>query len=179
MKTRLLTSALFIGMILTLSSFDLPKKWFLTGNKISSYQMGTDNGSGKEGQDAMTIKSVDNNIDGFASLATRSLPEKYLGKRVRLSGVIKTKDVSIWSGFWLRVDGEAAKKVLAFDNMKDGKTDRSITGTNDWKRYEIVLDVPYNAKNILYGALLDGTGQIWFDKVILEIVDISIPTTGK
>jgi hypothetical protein len=179
MKARIFSGALFIGMILTLSSFDIPNGWFITGRNPKSYQMGVDTGSGKDGKDAMTIKSIEKNIEGFSTLATQCRPDKYFGKRVRLTGYIKTKEVSSWAGFWFRVDGETQNEVLAFDNMKDGKTDRSITGTTGWRQYEIVLDVPFNAKNILYGALLSGTGQIWFEQVKLEIVDAFIPTTGK
>ena len=101
------------------------------------------------------------------------------GLDVRLTGSLKTKEVSQWAGFWFRVDGQKKGEMLAFDNMKDGKTDRSITGTSNWKQYDLVLDVPFNAKSIIYGALLNGSGQIWFENVTLEIVNSSIPTTGK
>ena len=63
--------------------------------------------------------------------------------------------------------------------MHDGKENRSVKGTTDWKKYEIVLDVPFNSSNIAYGALLVGTGQIWFDNLNFEVVDNSIPTTGE
>ena len=181
MKTRFLTSALLIGMILTFSSFDIRIGWVLTGNHNNKYQMGVDKGSGKDGKDAMTIKSFDKIDDNliFGALATVCLPTQYLGKRVRLTGYIKTKEVPHWAGFWFRVDDQKQGEMLAFDNMKDGKTNRSITGTNDWKQYDLVLDVPFNAKEIVYGALLSGTGQIWFENVTLEIVNSSIPTTGK
>lgn len=181
MKTRFLTSTLLIGMILTLSSFDIPKGWVRTGNHNNKYQMGVDKGSGKDGKDAMTIKSVEKIDDNliFGALASVNLPTQYLGKRVRLTGSIKTKEVPHWAGFWFRVDGQKKGEVLAFDNMKDGKTDRSITGTNDWNQCDLVLDVPFNAKEIVYGALLSGTGQIWIENVSLEIVNSSVPTTGK
>lgn len=180
MRTRFLTNALLIGMILTFSSFEIPKGWVLTGNHNSKYQMGVDKGSGKDGKEVMTIKSVDKIDDNkiFGASATMSLPAQYLGKRVRLTGLIKTKEVSDWAGFWFRVDGQKGE-VLAFDNMKDGKTNRSITGTNNWKQCDLVLDVPFDAKQIVYGALLHGTGQIWFENVALEIVNSSVPTTGE
>ncbi|MCE1198452.1 MAG: hypothetical protein LWW85_05740 [Marinilabiliales bacterium] len=180
MKTSFVTSAILICMLLTLSSFDPAKGWRVLGNHQNKYQMGIDKGSGKDGKDAMTIKSVKKIVDNsiFGTLASSSLPTQYLGKRVRLSGLIKTKDVSDWAGFWFRVDGQKGE-VLAFDNMKDGKTDRSIAGTNDWKPYDLVLDVPYHAKNLMYGALLNGEGQIWFENVTFEIVNSAIPTTGK
>ena len=65
-------------------------------------------------------------------------------------------------------------QFLSFDNMSD----RPIVGTTDWKKYDIVLDVPNNASNIAFGALLSGTGQIWFEKLTFEIVDTSVKTTG-
>jgi hypothetical protein len=76
------------------------------------------------------------------------------------------------------VEIKDSKKALSFDNMKGGKKDRSIQGSSDWTRYDIVLDVPMNASNIAYGALLPGTGQIWFDDMKFEVVDKDVPTTG-
>ena len=102
-------------------------------------------------------------------------PEKFLGKRVRLTGYLKSKDVVEWTGFWFRVDQAGSQQSLSFDNMYN----RQIKGTTDWKKYEIVLDVPDNASNIAFGALLDGTGQIWVDNVNFEMVDNSIPKTGQ
>ncbi len=68
------------------------------------------------------------------------------------------EDSESWCGssgrLWLRVDGEPSNGIpvmLAFDNMED----RPIRGA-EWARYEIVADVPKNAKSILVGALLIG-----------------------
>jgi hypothetical protein len=62
--------------------------------------------------------------------------------------------------------------------MHDGKKDRSIKGTTEWTKHEIILDVPANASNIAFGALLSGTGQIWFADLHFDIVDNTVPTTG-
>ena len=51
-------------------------------------------------------------------------------------------------------------------------------GDMDWKKYEIVLEVPKNASNILFGALLNGVGQIWFEKLQIEVVNKLVPLTG-
>jgi len=106
------------------------------------------------------------------------LPDKFIGKKVRMSGSIKTKNVSKWAGLWLRIDQKNPRKTLGFDNMHDGKIERSIKGTTDWANYQIVLYVPFNASRLAYGALLDGTGQIWFDNIKFEIADDSVATTG-
>jgi len=92
-------------------------------------------------------------------LATASFPvEVAAGKRIHYSGYIKTEGITrAWAGLWLRVDGKSG--VLAFDNMRD----RGATGTTDWKRYEIDLQVPAEAKNINFGVLHSGDGNAWFD----------------
>jgi hypothetical protein len=42
-----------------------------------------------------------------------------------------------------------------------------------------VLDVPSEASNIAFGALLVGTGQIWFDNLKFEIVDNTGTVIGE
>lgn len=176
---QILTPMLLIVMATTLYSRDLPSHWFTAGSHPKSYEMGLDSAVQKDGKVAATIKSIDANIDGFGTLMSTSLPDQYLGKRIRLSGYLRTKDVSDWSGYWMRVDGGDPLVALEFDNMHDGKTDRSVTGTTDWKKCEIVLDVPQAASGIAFGALLVGTGQIWFMDPTFEIVDATVPTTGS
>ena len=172
----------FILIIVTASillSFDLPSGWFKAGSAPKSYDMGIDPGAGQDGKNAATIKSINKKIKGFGTLMQYSLPDKYLGRRIRMSGMVKSKDVVEWSGLWLRIDKKDEKEPLGFDNMHDGKKDRSIKGTTEWAKCEIVLDVPLNATNIAYGALLVGTGQIWFDNLNFEIVDETISITGS
>ena len=104
-------------------------------------------------------------------LVSKSLKANiYLNKRIRLTGYLKTKDVIGWSGFLLQIDDEIKKERLVYDNMSE----RDIEGTNDWKKYEVVLDVPSNATVINYGTMLAGGGQIWSYGINIEIVD----TTG-
>jgi len=176
---KILTGVLLIAMTVTLFSFDLPTGWFKAGSDPKSYDMGVDKGAGQNGKNAATIKSIDKKINGFGTLMQNCLTDNYLGKRVRMSGMVKTKDVSDWSGLWFRIDKKGSEQSLGFDNMHDGKKDRSIKGTTDWTRYEIVLDVPLKSSNLAYGALLVGTGQLWFDNIKFEIVDNTVSTTGE
>ena len=174
MKNKIFFSTLIL-VSLSLLSFDLPKSWFIAGSEPKKYEMGIDKGAGHNGKNAATILSKDKKINGFGTLMQDCLPDNYLGKRIRMSGFIKSKDVDDKAGLWLRVDQSNSNNPLSFDNMLD----RPIKGTTEWKKYEIVLDVPVNAINIAYGALLVGTGQIWFDDITFEIVDNSVTTTGR
>jgi hypothetical protein len=108
----------------------------------------------------------------WASLAQSIAGDEYRGKRVRLSGWLKTVDAGE-AGLWMRVDGE--QRMLAFDNMSD----RVVSGTTDWKMYSVVLDVPDDAKNIFLGVLLTGKGQTWADDLTFEVVGRNIAVTNK
>ncbi len=178
---KVLASVLLIGMTVTLLSFDLPNGWIKAGDSPAKYEMGIEKEVGQNSKNAATIKSSEKKIDGFGTLKQTCLPGKYLGKRVKMTGYMRSKDVSDWASFWMRVDRAdttlQADSVLintvSFDNMED----RSIKGTTDWKKYEVVLDVPANASGISFGGMLIGTGQIWFDNLNFEIVDKSVPVT--
>ena len=173
MKINFLKSILIVGTTLALLSFDLPSGWFKAGSKPQSYEMGIVKGAGQNSKSAATIKSIDKTIEGFGTLMQQSIPGNYLGKRVRMTGYVKSENVASWAGLWLRVDQSGSQLPLSFDNM----VSRPIKGTTGWKKYEIVLDIPGNASLMAYGALLDGTGQVWFDNITFEIVDKSVQTT--
>jgi hypothetical protein len=101
-------------------------------------------------------------------------PGSLLGKRVRFSGYVRSREVTGWAGLWMRVDGPNGE-TLAFDNMQK----RAIKGTGDWKEYQIVLDVPASAQKIAFGLLLAGKGGVWMDDLKFEVVGTDVPTTGE
>jgi hypothetical protein len=73
----------------------------------------------------------------------------------------------------LSVYGTGSRLNISFDNM----CDRKIVGTNDWKKYEIVLDVPADGTKLGYGVILSGVGQVWVDDFTFEIVDQEVDVT--
>lgn len=166
---------IFTALVLAFLSFDLPTGWGKAGSKRDSYFMGIDAGNGHNGGNAAIIKSIDKKIAGFGTLMQNIDPGAFLGKRIKLTGYIKTQDVKRWAGMWLRVDKEGSDKPLSFDNMGD----RPLRATTDWQKCEIVLDVPNNASNIAFGVLLDGTGQVWFDDFQFDIVSTDVAITGN
>jgi hypothetical protein len=96
---------------------------------------------------------------------------EYRGKRLRLTGWIKTADANR-AGLWLSVDSD--RRLLGFDNMWN----RPVRGDTDWKQYSVVLDVPNEAVNIRFGAILSGKGQAWADDLTLDVVDNKTPVTN-
>jgi hypothetical protein len=156
------------------ASGDLPAPWIRAGSAPMQYEMGVDASTAHSGKSSGHIRSISTNMTGFGTLMQTCIGSEYRGKRVRMSGWVKSQTVAGWAGMWMRVDGANANDMLGFDNMQS----RAIRGTEPWRRYEIVLDVPQEAKDIAFGILLDGMGEVWIDDVRFEVVDSSVPTTG-
>lgn len=155
------------------SKADVPHGWLLAGSKPTEYEVSVDPAAAREGHNSVCLKSKGRTSEGFGTLMQEIRAEQYLGKRVRLSGYVKSQEVEGWSGLWMRVDKD--REMLAFDNMED----RTIKGTTDWRQYEVVLDVSKEATGIAFGILLAGTGSVWLSGTKFEVVSSATPTTGS
>jgi hypothetical protein len=118
------------------------------------------------------VRSVPNTAGNFGALNFTTPATSARGQRLRLTGLVKAKEVKEWAGLWLRVD-DTNGAVLAFDNMAG----RPIRGTKDWKPYEVVLDVPAAATSLSFGVLVTGSGEVALKDVKLQVVPTSVPTT--
>ena len=135
-----------------------PDGWDNFGNGL--YQLSIDSTIVESGKYSVSIESIDDG-SGFKALGF-TLPENYKGKKITLSGYIKTENVSEgWAGLWMRIDPS-----IAFDNMKS----KGIVGTTGWIKYEVTLVMnPSKTQKIVVGALLAGKGKIWIDNLQVTI----------
>jgi hypothetical protein len=174
-----LTITLAVWMVLAAVfaiAADLPAGWTKAGSRPAEYEMGLDttvrHGGGKA---SGFVKATASELHGYGTLMQQAGPGMYRGKRVRFSGYVKSANVrSGWAGLWLRIDGARTEQNLGIDNMER----RPIKGTTDWTRYEIVLDVPENTRELAFGLLLEGDGQVWMDDLKFEVVSSAVPVTG-
>ncbi len=171
-KVCLLTMVVLVGCVLAVRA-DVPHGWFLAGSKPSEFEAGVDPGQAYQGHRSAFLKSKQLSVDGFGTLMQQFTAEQYLGKRVRLSGLVKSQEVAGWAGLWVRVD--SGKNVVAFDNMQN----RAIKGTTEWQRYEVVLDVPKDATGIALGILLTGAGEVWMNGARFDVVGPDVAVTGS
>ncbi len=180
MKTFLNKSALFLLFLImvsfTTSDTNLPDGWFKAGSNPNGYEMTLDTEVFNTGNASAMISSKDKRTKGFGTIMQKCSAEEYRGKRIRLSGYVKTKDVKKWSGLWGRIDDDNRNRVLSFDNMSN----RAIKGTTDWTKYEIDLNVPSSATSLNFGALVRGNGTLWFDGLTIEVLsDMDDRGTGR
>jgi len=154
---------------LTISPEDLqdtqpsPKGWFLSGDSPNNYVVGKDRKVPYRGIASGYIKSKQDKTTGFGTIMQQTDIIDYIGKKLEFSAVIKTNKVKDWAGLWVRLD-DSDMKLLWFDNMQD----RPIKGTNDWKKFQIIFDVPNKSSNLNFGVLLVGPGSVWVNSVSLN-----------
>jgi C-terminal processing protease CtpA/Prc len=150
----------------------IPNQWFLSTRYGSTkgYVMEIDSTIKYSGNYSLKIAS-DPSFDtpSFAP-CSQSIPAEHEGKTISLQGYIKTENVGTTGQgaacFWLRLDGDSG--IVEFDNMNA----RPVTGTTDWQQYRIDLPLNEEAKTIIFGAFLAGTGTMWID-------DLEILIDGK
>ena len=154
----------------------VPAGWQAVTDGSGEYTVSADvaRRDGGQGYAGATIKANVASPRGSAMLAQSIRADAYRGKRVRLTGFLKTIGVNEGTAvLFMRVDGEGT--VQTSDFMEN----RPLMLTTDWARQEIVLDIPRNAVGFTYGFMLGGSGQAWLDDVQLDIVGDDVPTTGR
>jgi hypothetical protein len=154
----------------------VPAGWQAVTDGSGEYSVSADvaRRDGGQGYAGATIKANVASPRGSAMLAQSVRADAYRGKRVRLSGFLKTIGVNEGTAvLFLRVDGDGG--VMSSDFMEN----RPLMLTTDWARQEIVLDIPRNAVGFTYGFMLGGSGQAWLDDVQLDVVGDDVPTTGR
>jgi hypothetical protein len=161
-------------LLLSLASTALPADipgWALRGEAPRDFEASLDRDTRHGGNASAVIWALAKHPRGFGGLLQFFRPDEYAGRRIRLSAWVKGLDVRL-ATIWMRVDGPSGE-MLAFDNRRE----RVDNGTFDWRKQEIVLDVPRQAATIFIGFILK-QGRAWVDDFSIEIVDRKVRTTG-
>ncbi|MDR2918362.1 MAG: peptidase S41 [Tannerella sp.] len=152
-----------------------PVSWYTDMEDSLNYKVSIDSTIVKHGKYAAAIEFTGENI--YKKYLLFTLPENYDGKRITLSGYLKTENITEgYAGLVMAI----AHRVTNFRNQpeiitRDEKT--RITGTTDWTKYEITLDMnPVNTRNISFGAKLSGNGKMWLDDLKITIDGNDIQT---
>lgn len=147
--------------------------WTTSISSQGNFEIGIDKSTRCNGHPSCCMRSKVPQPRGFAEIHQQFSAEVFRGKRLKLTAFVKVNQAKEWGGLWMRVNSPDG--VVGFDNMAD----RAISGSNDWKRYSIVLDVPSNATEVRMGCMLTGPGELWVTDFSLEPVAKTVPTTGK
>ncbi|MDX2105862.1 MAG: hypothetical protein SFY67_05615 [Candidatus Melainabacteria bacterium] len=158
----------------------VPKGWYVGADDL--YEGSLTSEVKHSGTQCAQLRSLTKKQSDFGTLCQSIKVAEYKGKRIKFSGYVKTKDIQSWAALWMRIDGydeecsaDEDSRTMGFDNMQD----RPIKGDTDWTLYEIILDVPPGSSDIVFGAMLIGTGTIWVDDFKIEEVSKNVRTTGN
>ena len=154
----------------------LPDYWSQWETEKDTFTSGIDKEVYRSKPDSLTIrndsksKSAENSRSGI----TQTIKiDKYLGKRIKYSAYIKTKNLEQWAYIYA-----SSGKIYPFEGIKGDKT-KGVS--QDWTLVSLVFDIPkkHNKDTIsLCFSLWEG-GQMWIDDIKWEIVDESVPVTYK
>lgn len=154
-----------------------PPGWGGGGLGVQDYEFGTAAIAGATGRQAAYVKARPGAATGgFGTMTQCIRADNYLGKRLRFSARLRSV-AAVSEQLWMRVDGAPRvegemAQMLRFYNMGD----HPVRGTTDWQRYDVVLDVPPEARMICYGFFLaGGRGEAWADGLSLETVGTNVP----
>jgi RNA polymerase sigma factor (sigma-70 family) len=153
---------------------EFPVGWGGGGGK--DYETRVDRTVRHGGKASGSIKSVTTTPLWYGALTQAFKADKFRGQRLRMTAYVKSRDVENAAGLWMRIEGFDGKGnySLSSDLMRT-----PIKGTNDWKLYQVVLDVPKEGTaQIYFGVMLAGKGQVWVDDFTFEAVGNDIKTTG-
>jgi Periplasmic protease len=137
----------------------MPKSWSVSYAQ-PDYVVSLDSANVKSGKYSIAIEFAGDSV-GVQSIQFM-LPDNYNGKKITLSGYIKTENVRDgFAGLWMTLD---QRRSFGYSLQNE------ITGTVDWKKYEITLELyPEITQQICIGGLLYGRGKIWLDDLKVEV----------
>lgn len=176
MKNKILKSVLLMISLFTLVSFTSSTDWFKGGTNQDDYTVGIDNTTSRNSNSVYTIKSFVKEARGFGTYVSEMPATRFAGKKLRMTGYVKTNEAKTLGGFLIITDGSfpASDKMKVTNNDDDKK---QTIWSPEWIKTELEVEIPADAINIQYGVLLEGNGQIWFDEISFEIIDkLNVPT---
>jgi hypothetical protein len=142
--------------------------WIFSQSAAGNYEEGAEN--------AGTVRYVRPFLprpDGYAALTRTYSAGDLRGRRIRLAGWLKTEDAEKIEMVVSAMRGEEAD--IARLALGDGR----MAGTLDWRRYEMVLDIPDGAERLVVGIQTTGKGTVWARDFSLEVVDGSVSVSAS
>jgi len=152
--------------------FEVEGLWKINQAAPAGFEFAYDGAVAYSGNRSLRIRNVGAQAPSFGDM-TQWLPlEAVRGKHVRLSGYIKSENITrgytaalpeLTAYVMLRVDGPPAVRSASSAPVP------GPWGTTDWRALVIEHDVSPDATGVLLDLLLTGDGTVWFDDLQLTI----------
>jgi len=117
------------------------------------------------GKWSVRLERGPNAQEKFSTLI-KGMPIDFAGKTVVWRGYLRTERVTDCAALWAREDGDAGS--VAFETMPQ-QPPGELKGTTGWTQYSISLPLHQEAKELVFGVLISGTGIAWADDLELLV----------
>jgi hypothetical protein len=139
------------------------------GGDAPDYTAGT-TAAGYAGRPAAFLRAIDAQPGTDVVLCQWFRADRYLGKRVRITAVVRRTGSPSKAQLYAHLD--TRRNFTFWDGPQTGPI-----ATSDWRQYSLVLDVPEDGQGIILGGFLDGRGTVWLADVHVDVVDTRVPLT--
>lgn len=146
--------------------------WQFYGLSQEHYAASIDKEVFHKGSQSARLEATSETAPGSAGIHQIIDATNYRNKRIRFTAFIKTRDVEDRCGLYLSVS------TRGYPTELDDMSTRPIKGTIDWQQFSVVINVNKDSRRINFGAFLAGTGTVWLDAAILEIVGDDVASTN-
>jgi hypothetical protein len=93
--------------------------WMVSPDYAEDFEVGVDHAIAHSGKASTYIKSKPHATDtSHATIGQRIKSDAYRGKRVRLSGFLKTTNVTGRARLWMRIDSENGARQVWMDDLR-------------------------------------------------------------
>lgn len=161
-----------------------PEGWMATASYAwpqgQTHEAGVAPETEASGQRALTVKALgQRQPTEIGSISQYAFG--YAGKRVRLTGQVKTAGTDGWGGLVIS-QGFNPLPFLAFSEAYATTPPLGAAGCPDWCEVSVVADVPADGEHggvVNVGLALVGSGQAWARSLRLEPVGADVPVTTE
>ena len=132
--------------------------WRLMGSGRSQFEAAVDPGVMRDGKPTLHVRALERPFPGTDAGIFRVVPSaQYLGQRLRLSFWVKTSNAG-------RTICEAREEAgMGWTNSAVSSAPKKLPATSDWQECTTEVLVRKGTGQILYGAVLWSTGDVWVD----------------
>ncbi|MCD4786262.1 MAG: hypothetical protein K8T10_20760 [Candidatus Eremiobacteraeota bacterium] len=118
---------------------------------------------------SISIKKITPRLQKFgppnwAQNITKDVPA---GKKIKMTGYIKTKNVSGNAPIGIQCWNTKTGKMIKFGTTQYSQP---ISGTKNWKKVTVEMEVPKETDKMRILCMLMGTGKVWFDEVKIIVI---------
>jgi serine/threonine protein kinase len=152
----------------------VPAGWSARQEKQHEYRVSIDDEVVHQGKSSLFIRSLVREPVGTVRVFQSFTANRYRGKRVRLSGFLRSSNITGVAWLLLHVDVTPEYQDAC---TCDGGV--HLSGTTSWQKHELVMEIPAGAHSIDLSLYVQGDGALWANGIGFEEVNPSTPLTQE